>query len=86
MVFMKYLILLQAVSSTQAQRMHLRIYAKIEIMEQGKVRTHNKRAISVLVGKIINDITYFYLTESSGTTYEVAVMAMEEQPQVNNNE
>jgi len=44
------------------------------------------RAISVLVGKVNNDITYFYLTESSGATYEVAVMAMEEQPQVNINE
>jgi len=51
MVFMKYLMLLQAVSSTQAQRIHLRIYVKIEIMEQGKVRTHKNESYLCVSGE-----------------------------------
>lgn len=42
-------------------------------------------AVSVLAGKLY-DITCFYLTESGGTTDEVAVMAMEEQPPVKSEE
>ena len=61
------------------------IYAKIEVMEQGKVRTQKMSAVSVLAGKLY-DITCFYLTESGGTTDEVAVMAMEEQPPVKSEE
>lgn len=38
---MKDLAMLKASASMQAHRMHLRIYAKIEISERGKVRTLN---------------------------------------------
>lgn len=39
---MKYLISLQAKTSVQAHRIHLRVYVKIEVTEQGKVRTQKK--------------------------------------------
>ena len=42
-------------------------------------------AVSVLAGKLY-DITCFYLTESGGTTDEVVVMTMEEQPPVKSEE
>ena len=54
-------------------------------MEQGKVRTQKMSAVSVLAGKLY-DITCFYLTESGGTTDEVAVMTMEEQLPVKSEE
>ena len=38
---MKDLAMLNASASMQAYRIHLRIYAKIEISERGKVRTLN---------------------------------------------
>ena len=64
MLAMKDLILLKAISSIQAQRLHLRIYEQIEILERWKVemwsryrqRNSNKE-----------DITCFYSTESDGT-------------------
>lgn len=37
MLAMKDLILLKAISSIQAQRLHLRIYEQIEILERWKV-------------------------------------------------
>ena len=43
-------------------------------------------AISVLAEKLRFNTICFYLTESGGTSDEVAVMAMEQQPPVNINE
>jgi hypothetical protein len=37
MQYMKFHIVLQALSNIQAQRKHLRIYVKIEELEQGKL-------------------------------------------------
>ena len=39
MVVMKIIILLQAVSSTQAYRNYLRIYERIKLLERGKLIT-----------------------------------------------
>lgn len=79
---MKYLISLQAKVSVQAHRVHLRVYAKIEVTEQGKVRTHKNECYLSVSRENLYDATCFYLTESGGTTGEVVVMTMEEQPPV----
>ena len=79
---MKYLILLQAETSVQAHRMHLRVYVKAEVMEQGKVRTQKNECYLSGNRENLYDTTCFYLTESGGTTNEVVVMTMEEQPPV----
>lgn len=79
---MKYLISLQAKASVQAHRIHLRVYAKIGGTEQGKVRTHKNECYLSVSRENLYDTTCFYLTESGGTTDEVVVMTMEEQPLV----
>lgn len=38
-LFMKYHTELQALSSTQAQSKHLRVYVKIKLLERGKLQT-----------------------------------------------
>lgn len=64
---MKLHIVLQALSSTQAQTDNLRIYAQIVITEQGKLRMwrfyHLRNSNKE---KIFVSITYFYLSESGG--------------------
>ena len=83
---MKYLVSLQAKASVQAHRIHLTVYAKIEVTEQGKVRAHKNECYLGVSRENLYDTTCFYLTESGGTTNEVVVMTMEEQPPVKTKE
>ena len=80
---MKILISLKAISSKQAQRENLRIYARIELSERRKLTTQRTQ-FQRSVGKESRiDITCLNVSESSGTTVEASVMEVEEQPQVN---
>lgn len=63
---MKTLILLQAVSSTQAHRNCLRIYAKIELLERGKLITQRTYFLGSGSKEKPEAITCSYISESSG--------------------
>ena len=67
---MKFHMLLQAISSMQAQRGNLRIYVKIELLERGKLC--NAKCGDDEENK------HFMHSESDGMTYETLVMRVEE--------
>lgn len=64
MVDMKILIPLQAASSVQAQRENLKVYAQIEMMEQGKVGTRSDYTRRGVDWEKRQAITRLYPTES----------------------
>lgn len=67
MVDMKVLISLQAVSSVQAQRENLKVYAQIEMMERGKVGTWSDCTRRSVGWEKRYAITRLYPTESDAT-------------------
>ena len=74
---MKNHILLKAISSLQAHTDDLRIYVKIIITEQGKLRRWRFYCQRNLDKESPYGITYLNLSESSGMNEEVSVMEME---------
>ena len=64
---MKYLKVLQALSSIQAYRSNLKVYAQIGISERGKVRTLVNVGVNrAVIGKA-EWYNLLYLTESGAT-------------------
>ncbi len=67
MVTMKDLTLLQAMATAQAQRENLRVYAKIEISERGKVGTWSLLQAKKRYAGKAKTITAFYPIERGAT-------------------
>jgi hypothetical protein len=66
LAFMKFPMMLQASSSTQAHRRHLKAYAKIGLSEHGKVETWRLFRLRSVVQERKKTITVLYSTESDG--------------------